>query len=87
MQSPEETMKNHSMCSRPAGFALVLSLAACAVFPREQTDDPLPSWRDGATKRAILDFVKQVTTKGGPDYSKWPSCSNARGRWRSQTPP
>jgi phosphoserine phosphatase len=56
------------MCSRPAGFALVLSLAACAVFPREQTDDPLPSWRDGATKRAILDFVKQVTTKGGPDY-------------------
>jgi hypothetical protein len=30
--------------------------------------DPLPSWNDGAAKSAILDFVKDVTKKGGSDY-------------------
>jgi phosphoserine phosphatase len=28
----------------------------------------LPSWRNGATKLAITDFVTRVTTEGGPDY-------------------
>jgi hypothetical protein len=31
-------------------------------------DDPLPSWNEGAAKRAILDFVARVTTPGGPDF-------------------
>jgi phosphoserine phosphatase len=31
-------------------------------------DDPLPSWNEGAAKRAILDFVAAVTTKGSPDF-------------------
>ena len=31
-------------------------------------DDPLPSWNDGPTKQAILDFVTAVTTEGGPDF-------------------
>jgi phosphoserine phosphatase len=30
--------------------------------------DPLPSWNDGATKKAILDFVARVTREGGPDF-------------------
>ncbi|WP_431958147.1 HAD family hydrolase [Nocardia lijiangensis] len=29
--------------------------------------DPLPSWRDGEVKQAILDFVARVTADGGPD--------------------
>lgn len=29
---------------------------------------PLPSWREGAAKSAIIDFVTRVTTEGGPDY-------------------
>jgi hypothetical protein len=33
----------------------------------DQTD-PLPSWTDGASKTAILDFVKRVTMPGGPDF-------------------
>lgn len=28
----------------------------------------LPSWRDGATKRAIIDFVARVTNEGSADY-------------------
>ena len=31
-------------------------------------DDPLPSWNDTATKRAITDFVTQVTREGSPDF-------------------
>lgn len=30
--------------------------------------DPLPSWNDTAPKKAIIDFVSRVTTKGGADY-------------------
>lgn len=33
------------------------------------TGDPgLPSWRDGAARRAILDFVRRVATPGQPDF-------------------
>jgi phosphoglycolate phosphatase-like HAD superfamily hydrolase len=30
--------------------------------------DPLPSWNDGASKKAITDFVARVTTQGGADF-------------------
>lgn len=30
--------------------------------------DPLPSWNDGATKKAIVTFVEKVTKKGSPDF-------------------
>ena len=30
--------------------------------------DPLPSWNDGAAKKAITDFVARVTTQGGADF-------------------
>jgi len=30
--------------------------------------DPLPSWNDGATKAAIVDFVGRVTTQNGPYF-------------------
>jgi phosphoglycolate phosphatase-like HAD superfamily hydrolase len=30
--------------------------------------DPLPSWNDGSTKKAIVDFVSRVTQQGGPDF-------------------
>jgi len=28
----------------------------------------LPSWNDGTTKSAILDFVTSVTKSGGPEF-------------------
>jgi len=31
------------------------------------TGDPLGSWREGANKRTILDFVQRVTAEGGTD--------------------
>jgi hypothetical protein len=30
--------------------------------------DPLPSWNEGGSKRAIRDFVAKVTTEGSPDF-------------------
>lgn len=35
---------------------------------KTETQDPLPSWNDGATKQAILDFVKKTTTEGSADF-------------------
>src|SRR5271170_3202373 len=45
-----------------AVWIVLLSGYACA-----QTS-PLPSWNDGASKQAIISFVKQVTDKSGGKY-------------------
>ncbi len=34
----------------------------------EASDDALPSWNNGAAKKAILDFVKETTEKSSPKY-------------------
>jgi hypothetical protein len=47
--------------------ALTVSLTS-SVQTTAQDADPLPSWNDGQVKRAIVQFVIRVTTKGGPDY-------------------
>ena len=33
-----------------------------------KSSDPLPSWNNGASKSAIVQFVKSVTKKGGADF-------------------
>lgn len=33
-----------------------------------QTQDPLPSWNETATKAAIIEFVEKVSSKGSPDF-------------------
>jgi hypothetical protein len=47
--------------------ALALFTVATAAAPAAAAD-PLPSWNDGPTKKAILDFVSRVTKEGGPDF-------------------
>jgi len=32
------------------------------------TNDPLPSWHEGTTKKSIIDFVKNTTTEGSVDF-------------------
>ncbi|HZS53327.1 MAG TPA: HAD family hydrolase [Bryobacteraceae bacterium] len=39
-----------------------------AVIAPAQTQDPLPSWKDGRSKKAIIDFVQATTTKGSPQF-------------------
>jgi hypothetical protein len=50
-------------------FRLALLLLAFAVGPaRASAQDPLPSWNDGPSKEAIVDFVGRVTKAGGPEF-------------------
>jgi hypothetical protein len=50
----------------------LVALCIPAVLRAQQTggSDPLPAWRDGTAKAAILDFVRQVTDKSGAKYVK-----------------
>jgi phosphoglycolate phosphatase-like HAD superfamily hydrolase len=48
----------------PALSAPLLPASALA----QTASDPLPSWRDGAAKQAIVDFVRATTDRSGPGY-------------------
>lgn len=49
-------------------FVRAACLALATAIPAFGADDPLPSWNDGASKQAIIDFVTAATTEGGPGY-------------------
>ena len=44
---------------------ILAALVACAA---PLAAEPLPSWKDGEAKAAIVDFVAAVTTEGSPDF-------------------
>src|SRR5262245_56124762 len=46
------------------------TLTAAPILPalHAQAADPLPSWNEGATKQAILDFVQATTDRASPDF-------------------
>jgi|SRR5687768_1766382 len=48
----------------PSVMLVALIVAAHA----RGADDPLPSWNDGPTKKAITDFVAKVTLAGGREF-------------------
>jgi phosphoglycolate phosphatase-like HAD superfamily hydrolase len=54
------------MLARLAIASLVL--LAGQALGRADNSDPLPSWNEGATKHAILDFVRVAVDKSGPKY-------------------
>ena len=68
------------MTKSPALYLVVLlAVASCAEPPAAgpqsaatPAKDPLPSWNEGATRTAIVDFVKTVTTAGSPDFVPQP---------------
>lgn len=51
-------------------WALFFAMTAVASIARTVSgdDDPLESWNDSESKRAIVAFVSRVTKEGGPDY-------------------
>ncbi len=50
-----------------AGIAVIAAAATLFVVPA-WAGDPLPSWNDTASKKAIVNFVTAVTTKGRSEY-------------------
>ena len=53
---------------RRALASLLLAVLPGAAAAQQAREDSLPSWREGATKRAILGFLDAVTTEGSPDF-------------------
>jgi len=47
---------------------LIAATMLLAGYPAFAQTDPLPSWNDGAPKKAIIDLVTRVTTQGSPDF-------------------
>ena len=47
---------------------ILLSIAAFVVLAAPVAASTLPSWNDGAARKAIVEFVTAATTKGSPDY-------------------
>src|SRR4029450_5637010 len=48
--------------------ALVLAASLLLVAQASAQTDPLPSWNDGAAKKAIVEFVQATTTQGSPKF-------------------
>ena len=52
--------------------SVLVRALACAVVAGgvadAQTGDALPSWNEGTTKQAIVDFVRKSTMPGSPDF-------------------
>jgi hypothetical protein len=48
-------------------FSLLIVLAAACADPKE-SQNPLPSWNDGAARASITSFVERTTTEGSPDF-------------------
>jgi phosphoglycolate phosphatase-like HAD superfamily hydrolase len=56
--------------NRIFGFLLTALLSVVLCTAALAQIDPLPSWNDGASRKAITDFVARVTHIGGPDFVK-----------------
>src|SRR5215831_15064044 len=61
-------MKRRRVGVASAVARVVVILLALMSAPVFAADDPLPSWNEGAAKRAVVQFVTEVTRKGGPQY-------------------
>jgi phosphoglycolate phosphatase-like HAD superfamily hydrolase len=56
-------------CVAVPAVLLAVCLAAAPVQPQDQPAvDPLPSWNDGPSKKALVDFVKATTDKASPRF-------------------
>ena len=56
---------------KQTGTLLILTfvyLLTITTVTGAQSNDPLPSWQDTANKKAIIAFVKTVSTEGSPDF-------------------
>ncbi len=64
------TSRPHMICRLrrlPCAAAALLALWAGGATA-QPAGDPLPSWNDTASKKAIVAFVDKVTRAGSPDF-------------------
>ena len=51
-----------------AAFPILSMLLSIPATARRATNNPLPSWNDTASKKAVLEFVDKVTRRDSPDF-------------------
>ena len=61
-------MKTSPACKSALRFFALVVLLALGTHVTAQTTDPLPSWNDGAAKKAIVEFVQATATQGSPQF-------------------
>src|SRR5262245_15295389 len=49
-------------------LAIVIGAPLLVTVTVGAQSDPLPSWNDGAAKKAIVEFVQSTTTQGSPQF-------------------
>jgi phosphoserine phosphatase len=65
----DHSQRTMATISRSAAAALLAAALQCWASPAAaQASDPLPSWKDGPAKHAIVAFVEAVTKEGGGDF-------------------
>jgi hypothetical protein len=61
-------VRSLKQCAALVSIILITTIAWSACVFAET--DPLPSWNDSASKKAIVDFVEKGTKEGSPDFVK-----------------
>jgi len=61
-------MTAHSRPTRIAWQSIALAVLLFGCTAAAAQSDALPSWNDGLSKNAIVEFVSRVTREGGPDF-------------------
>ncbi|WP_424812592.1 HAD family hydrolase [Roseococcus sp. YIM B11640] len=56
------------MLARRSLGALLLAASTATLASAQPGADPLPSWREGPRRQAILDFLRATTTEGSADF-------------------
>lgn len=62
------TLLSITLARRALAAAVLPLLVAPGAEAQEAARDPLPSWRDGPTKRAIFTLIRRAARRGTPDY-------------------
>src|SRR5271170_1895914 len=67
--NPKHVFKQHPHnIMKSIRITLTLLAIALAGHSTARAEDPLPSWNDGPTKQAIVDFVRATTENGGAKF-------------------
>jgi len=66
--SPFSGVSRRALLPALAAFPILSLLLPTRATARRTASDPLSSWNNTASKKAILDFVDSVTAHGSPDF-------------------
>jgi phosphoserine phosphatase len=66
--APSFAINRRALLSTLATLPAIAPILLSGPVRGQTPENPLPSWNDGAVKSSITDFVRRVTTQGGPDF-------------------